>query len=102
MPFAGSPRRDRRPLHLAVEPYVRCPRGGLAPLARCEACDLMQGTVSGGRLEVLCAYPEAVPALRFARSSSEAGRVALPVNEGADDAASPPEALVFDADWPED
>lgn len=108
------------PLHLAVERYVHCPRGGLVPLPQCDACDLMQGTLWGDRVEVLCAYPEPVPALSSAHGregihgsqgapasvTTGAGRDAAlalapqPAASGTPTPAAP--GLIFEADWPED
>lgn len=112
------------PLHLVVERYVHCPRGGLAPLSRCEACDLMQGMLLGDRLEVLCAYPETVPALRprytweridGAQGSSApdatgerrdaALALATPQRSRSRRRAAPRDraaSLIFERDWPED
>lgn len=93
------------PLHLAVGRYVHCPRGGMVPLRQCDACDLMQGTLWRDRLEVLCAYPEPVPALSPLHARSAAGVDAAlappgrPAERGAPQAAP---RLVFEADWPDD
>lgn len=92
-----EPAPDRRPLHLPIEPYVRCPRAGMIPVERCFGCNLLQGTLSGDRPEILCAYSAAEPALRRA------------VAVGPGRARSSPPArdratgdLVFDRDWPEE
>ncbi|HEX6129628.1 MAG TPA: hypothetical protein VF071_11465 [Candidatus Limnocylindria bacterium] len=111
------------PLHLLVERYVHCPRGGLAPLSRCEACDLMQGMLLGDRLEVLCAYPETVPALRpsatwdqmngtqGSSTPSAAGErrdaalaLATPQRSRSRRRAAPRAraSLIFERDWPDD
>lgn len=112
------------PLHLAVERYVHCPRGGLVGLDRCEACELMQGMLIGEHLEVLCAHPEPVPALHlqasWGRTDGPKGTPAsVATGERADPAlalAAPPSRrraprrasarattmLIFESDWPED
>jgi hypothetical protein len=114
-------RGGQGPLRLPVERYVHCPRGGLAALDRCEACELMQGTLLGDRLEVLCAFGETFPALRMhpvRRASDDGAQGApapIPAGEGRDEAlalASPAarpnatarreESLIFESDWPDD
>jgi hypothetical protein len=103
-----------------VEGYVRCPRSGLVPLARCEACDLLQGTLRTERLEVLCAYPEAHPALsathaRGGDDDSQGAPPTLPAGERRDAAlalaapagpsrhvAAARGRLIFDTDWPDE
>jgi hypothetical protein len=114
-------RAGGRPLRLPVERYVRCPRGGLAALDRCEACELMQGMLLGERLEVLCAFGELFPALRLhhAGRKSDGGTQGAPppiaTGERRDEAlalASPSarpnttprrgESLIFESDWPDD
>lgn len=114
-------RGGRGPLRLSVERYVHCPRGGLAALDRCEACELMQGMLLGDRLEVLCAFPELSPALRLhpVRRTSDDGTqgapAPIPAGERRDEAlavaaaATRPDAtprrgksLIFESDWPDD
>jgi hypothetical protein len=108
-------------MRLPVERYVHCPRGGLSALDRCEACELMQGMLLGDRLEVLCAFGEAFPALRLhpVRRASDDGTQGAPAPvqaaERRDEAlavASPAagphatprreESLIFESDWPDD
>jgi hypothetical protein len=90
------------------------------PFARCEACELLQGTLWTDRLEVLCAYPEAHPALSATHATggddvSEGTPASVSTRERRDaalalaSAGSPPhtaadasEHLVFDTDWPDD
>ena len=113
-----------RPLHLAVERYVRCPRGGLVRVERCAACDLMQGTLIENGPQILCAYPEAVPAIRQRPEGSTpdlagppspvdlrapSARAAVPVDPGPPDAGQPTEivtvrttTLIFEDDWPDE
>jgi hypothetical protein len=92
------------PLHLEVERYVHCPRGGMVPLRDCDACDLMQGTLWGDSLEVLCAYPEPVPALSPVHAPRAAhSALALtvePAERETPEGAAP--RLIFEADWPDD
>jgi hypothetical protein len=103
-----------------VERYVRCPRGGLVPLRQCDACELMQGTLWGDQLEVLCAYPEPAPALSLSHAAggmhgSQGSPAALAAGQGRDPAlalaaqptarraqAVPASALIFESDWPDD
>jgi len=114
-------RGSGRPLRLPVERYVHCPRGGLAALDRCEACELMQGMLLGDRLEVLCAFPELLPALRLhhAGRTSDGGTQGAPAPITAGERgnetlamASPSarprattrreESLIFESDWPDE
>ena len=89
-----------RPLRLAVEGYVHCPHGGLVRVERCADCDLMQGTLVGDRTEVLCAYPDPVPAVHRRREpEATARRAAEPARGSATMSSS---SLVFDCDWPEE
>lgn len=111
------------PLHLAVERYVHCPRGGLVGLDRCEACELMQGMLIAEHLEVLCAYPEPIPALHLHAWGSSVGPKGTPAALATDErgdpalALAPPPArrrarrhaparatttLIFESDWPEE
>lgn len=93
------------PLHLAVEPWVHCPRGGLVPLGRCEACDLMHGSVvTDGRVEVLCAYPEPLPPIRPHPEAPRRLRDVGPGSpQGAGTAADREAAsLIFETDWPDE
>jgi hypothetical protein len=122
-PAPAQRRRGSRPLRLAVGRYVHCPRGGLVTLAACEACDLMQGTLGDAVLEVLCAYPEPVPALHSShargpddeQTRASAAQRSHPAAPAAPALAATPAgpvrcaaqpapsaALIFDDDWPDD
>lgn len=93
---ARPPRRP--PLQLPIEQSVRCPRGGTVPIEHCYACSLLQGTLSGEYPRILCAYPEAQPALRPARRT-------VPVGPGRAVSRSPQRRrpdLIFTSDWPDD
>jgi hypothetical protein len=103
----GTSHQRIGPLHLAVERYVHCPRGALARLDRCEACDLMQGMMVGDRLEVLCGYPEPVPAVsarstRGATHDAHGAPAAPPAAGGSATATGKAVALIFESDWPDD
>lgn len=88
---------DRRPLRLPIEPHVRCPRAGMVPVERCFACNLLQGTLSGDRPEILCAYPVDEPALRraVAMGPGTGRRAAVGHDRSGSD-------VIFERDWPED
>jgi len=100
----------RRPLRLPIEHYVHCPRGELVSVERCAGCGLLQGTLLGDRPEILCAYPETVPALRqqppeaATHASRPRGRGMLPVGPGRPTrrAVRPSGELIFESDWPDD
>lgn len=107
--MGGAGRSSGRigPLHLAVEPYVHCPRGGLVPLARCEACDLMHGSVvADGAVQVLCAYPEPVPPIHR-QPAPRRGTLLRAVGPGTaaragDELSHEAASLVFETDWPDE
>jgi len=83
------------PLRLAIEPHVRCPRGGLVPVERCFGCDLLQGTLAGDRPAVLCAYSEVRPALQRRTVAVGPGRPHARVERAR-------AGLIFDRDWPDE
>lgn len=88
---------DRRPLHLPIEPYVRCPRAGMVPVERCFGCNLLQGTLSGDHPEILCAYPVGEPALRRTVAMGPGAGRRAPAERGR-----PPKDLIFERDWPDE
>ncbi len=89
-------RADRRPMRLAIEPYVRCPRAGMVPVERCFACDLLQGTLSGDHPEILCAFSEMEPALR---RRIAVGRGPDP---GRAETIQRTDGPIFERDWPDE
>ncbi len=89
-------RADRRPMHLTMEQYVRCPRAGMVSVERCFGCDLLQGTLSGDHPEILCAWSEREPALRR--------HIAVGPGRDRDRAETVcrTDGPIFESDWPEE